>query len=298
MNQPGRTTDIVLFLQGGLGNQVCQIVFCKRLAVELNANLHISTSLYSSKFRALRGVTSRSVSPAIEGFIKTHISTLSVFNYYWLRFLARLPLNAKQLFVINDSFWDNNISIQALRQKSLIIVKSHCASSQLYKPLYDDQWIELYNSISSFSLSSGTPAVIHIRRGDYLKWPNLYYCQSSDYYIRGADQFVSLGVDKILILTDSPEWVASIDWPSHLRSCVNISSLGSDITDFLLICRSRYICTSNSTFSCTAAHIASLISQPILVTTPFNWFPPSHPGFFEIPGCSFGDMRKDNWKIL
>jgi len=298
MNQARRTTDIVLFLQGGLGNQVCQIVFCKQLALDLNANLHISTSLYGSRFRAIRGVTSRSVSPAIERFIKPYTSISNLFKYYWLRFLARLPLNTKQIFVINDSFWDNSFSIQALREKNLIIVKSHCTSSHLYKPLYDNQWISLYNSISSSGSSSSTSAVIHVRRGDYLKWPNLYYCQPPDYYIRGADQFVASGVDKILILTDSSEWVASIDWPAHLRSRVDIPSVGSDISDFLLICRSRYICTSNSTFSCTAAHLASLISQPIIVTTPSHWFPRSHPGFIKRPGFSFGDMRKDDWKIL
>lgn len=110
---------------------------------------------------------------------------------------------------------------------------------------------------------------IHVRRGDYVKFPNHHPMLPIEYYkdiLSRLPEDVS-GID---IYTDSPEWCKK-----HFPE-VNII-IGSDhkITDWhemQLMSRYNYLIISNSSFSWWAAYLASGDTE---VYAPKTWFGPA-----------------------
>jgi len=55
-------------------------------------------------------------------------------------------------------------------------------------------------------------AFLHIRRGDYLKYPDIHYIQPLEYYIKASENFT-----KILVISDDMNWVKGQDFISDSK---------------------------------------------------------------------------------
>jgi hypothetical protein len=129
----------------------------------------------------------------------------------------------------------------------------------------------------------GTTCSVHIRRGDYLNYPNHHPVLSADYYKRAMRQFHP----------DTVFWVFSDDiaWVKENIHAPNICySHESDIVDFF----SQSLCThhiiANSTFSWWAAWLNP--SKTKRVIAPSQWFGSA------LSHYNMGDLIPQGWSRI
>ena len=110
---------------------------------------------------------------------------------------------------------------------------------------------------------------IHIRRGDYLNYPNHHPQQSLEYYKKAIDKF---GIDRTyIIFSDDLEGVK--DMFSFLPNKLLYTS-NKDWLDLytMSLCEHNIIC--NSTFSWWAAYLNENSNK--VITAPKKWFGPAY----------------------
>ena len=299
------TRRIILLLQGGLGNQLLQIVFASHLARILQSDLIIYDNLLYSTSRRLRGITSRQLSLPVNRCIKQYLKSGFSLKYLSCRFQARARFSSRTTQIINDIDWSHDIIDQVLSNYETLIIKSHCSSAQLFDKRYDQDWLNLYESLARYSSSpiesDEYSATLHIRRGDYQKWPNLYRLLPDEYFYQGASFIMAQTKQQALvfkILTDDHMLVRQIAISNSYQSLRSTIGNSDEIDDFITLCNSDYIVISNSTFSSVAAHISELLGYAKIVVAPREWFPVGHRQSGQQPGKCLGDMRKEGWKLL
>jgi len=289
---------VTLLLQGGMGNQLCQIVFALYLTEQLNATLEICSSLLDSNIRAFRGLSSRKIEPVLLPLLYQYPSHLNKQQYYMHRLYMRLGRQSSTFYITDANFLsvaklDFNLSC------SNIIIKSHCASAYLFRPCFSKYWLHLA-AILGVHPRNDRQISMHIRRGDYVKWPHLYRLLDSEYFLKALDKISQTYPPHLFalqIVTDSPDWAMNQPWPESIRSRICCSSGSSTLDDFLALSSSQGICISNSTFSATSAHIAELISNDVCIVAPRLWFPDGDERNHYSVGVSIGDMRRPSWTL-
>jgi hypothetical protein len=126
---------------------------------------------------------------------------------------------------------------------------------------------------------------IHVRRGDYLKFPNHHPTQETSYYMKGVKK---IGMDKIfLVFSDDIQWCKD-NFP-EMKNFVYIEGQ-KDYEDFLLMssCKHNIIC--NSSFSWWAAWINQNSNK--IVIAPKKWFGPAYAHF------DTKDLYCEDWILL
>lgn len=117
---------------------------------------------------------------------------------------------------------------------------------------------------------------LHVRRGDYLNYPDIHPTCSLDYY----QQALEMLPDKpVKIFTDDPEWCRK----SFSGDRFEVSDKDF-IEDFELLTKCSYNIIANSSFSWWGAWL----SDSKKVIAPKQWFGPKGPGSAE-------DIIPDTW---
>ena len=122
--------------------------------------------------------------------------------------------------------------------------------------LKDDYIVELRNSVS-----------LHIRRGDYLKFPKHHPLPSSDYYMKAVQEIrKERDVYCILVFSDDIEWCKKELRSPEIRFIEGLQ----DYEDMLLmsLCNANVI--SNSSFSWWASYFNQNADK--MVYAPKRWF--------------------------
>ncbi len=116
-----------------------------------------------------------------------------------------------------------------------------------------------------------TTAFLHIRRGDYLKFSDVHFVQPIEYYVTAAQRLLSsnLIVNKILVLSDDPEWAKSQEvFKMSIFECVDMPN-ELDALALMTLCEAGAIC-ANSTFSWWGAFLGTYGKRnPVII--PRNW---------------------------
>lgn len=102
----------------------------------------------------------------------------------------------------------------------------------------------------------------HIRRGDYLKYPDIHYVCKTDYFDKCFAYFNDHEID---VFTDSPEYV--LDEFKHQK--FNLIRSNSELEDLALLSQYNNIVCSNSTFSWWASFLGN---EDKLIIVPNKWF--------------------------
>ena len=124
---------------------------------------------------------------------------------------------------------------------------------------------------------------LHVRRGDYLKFPKHHPVQSIDYYAAALELLPRI---QVLVTTDDPKWVRNQKLFQQAR--FHLVESGNSAEDFTIQALANYSIISNSSFSWWGAWLA----KPSQVVAPSTWFGP------KLAHQSIVDLYPSEWVVL
>ena len=155
--------------------------------------------------------------------------------------------------------------------------------SEIYFKENRDLIISLFSFKSDYSIPAGkyiesirenlkAPIIasIHVRRGDYLMYPDHHPVCTKEYYNRAIEYLVGKFVEvKFLVFSDDPEWCRKqFNEPMYV-----ISDLKNPYTELCAMSLCNHHIIANSSFSWWGAWLN--VRSDKLVIAPKNWFGPA-----------------------
>jgi hypothetical protein len=264
---------IYCHLKGGLGNMLFQIAMIKSLSIDLDTtfsipnlidNLHLinNDNLHNPKikhsFEYLENM------PFLQD-INTDPPNKNIniikypFNY------DQLELPKNEDFLIDGFFQSEKYFLHNKKE----ILNWFNFSDRIKKIVF-----EKYGNFLKLK-----PTSLHVRRGDYLKFPKIHYVQSIEYYRNAVDV---LKPEHLLIFSDDIEWCKN---NLNFKNCSFIENEKDYIELYLMsLCVNNII--SNSSFSWWGAWMNNNNDKKII--GPKIWFHPN----FKTPSY---DIIPNNW---
>lgn len=112
---------------------------------------------------------------------------------------------------------------------------------------------------------------VHVRRGDYLKYPDKHPPVTIEYLKEAIQYFIDLGYRSFVVCSDDIKWCREHLMPMELRSIVFSYSAGhSPIEDLALLSCAEHQIISNSSFSWWGAFLNQ--NHDKIVIAPKIWF--------------------------
>jgi len=270
------TTQLELFLQGGLGNQLIQLAYADSLQVRTGSRVRINPVLLHPIWSRLRSISRRqrcwpwaSTLPEVSGLPR---QVLGLFRLYHSRLRAG---------PFTDRCSDNELleQITATGVDAWQGLLGYFQRHQVFGDPAQRFWSHLKRQLLQRHTLTPFPrgqVVAHIRLGDYL-WPEnqrLFARYPLSQQIRNAQQWSSQlgGPETVHLVTDDPIHLQQLlaDQPSGsfaIHRGVNAED------DFLFLARHRHIVGSNSTFSLCSGRLATeLWGEPHVLTIPSRWY--------------------------
>jgi len=129
---------------------------------------------------------------------------------------------------------------------------------------------------TNFDISFADICSIHVRRGDYLKYPLIHTNIGMDYYRKAIEIMRSKGYEKFLVFSDDIDWCKQ----NFIGDEYSFSEGLKNYEDLIKMsaCRSHII--ANSSFSWWGARLG--INPTRTVIAPKQWFGPEGPSTYEI----------------
>lgn len=245
-------------LQGGLGNQLFQVAAAINLAKELNTICVFSTSLHLLSLQGNKAETYRTNIFSKINFIDTN----QIFNN--LRIYTEPSFSYKELPKNDDIILSGYFQSEKYFSQNSEYIKtlfSECESVKLY---IDQKYgsIDFINSIS-----------LHVRRGDYLRFPGIHPICKVEYYNNAISAMPDH--NNILVFSDDIAWCKE---NLNYRNIIFIEN-EKDFIDLYLMSRCKYNILANSSFSWWAAWLNNNINKKVIY--PKTWFGPQGPQDIE-----------------
>ena len=270
------------YLVGGLGNQAFQHVVIKCLKNYLGKDVYISSAdymKYKSRVRKIRGIGFCPLVPWLtdERLNENDLMLLTRLYARSSRYLTSLKACITDNFFLDTTFNEEEEFFKKLSSKNSM--KSHCITKQvldfsLFNKCWHENAIIFKNYIAKKNIifRGDYDIAIHVRRGDYLNFPDLYYQTSSDYFNNAIEEMkkrINLyGKPKCLIIGSDREWAKS-----ELRDdIISTYQYESELYDFGTIVNSRNIIVTNSSFSVSAAMYSKSINSLTNIIAPKNYY--------------------------
>jgi len=134
-------------------------------------------------------------------------------------------------------------------------------------------------------LSNESPKIsMHLRRGDYLKWPNHHPVLDVSFFERASKEFPEDSI--FLVFSDDPEWCKQ-NFPKGNYVFIEGQE---DYEDLCLMTLCDHNCIANSTFSWWGAWLNPNPNK--IVVAPKAWFGPAYSHF------PTKDLYCEGWKIV
>lgn len=119
----------------------------------------------------------------------------------------------------------------------------------------------------------GDYVALHIRRGDYLYYPEQFPTMPLEYYQAGIDHFIEKGECRFKIYSDDIEWCKTAFKPEWWGSYIEYSSNKDPLTDMKDMFNASGFIIANSTFSLFPALLRS--DNPVVVApSEDRWYGP------------------------
>lgn len=271
-------SELELFLQGGLGNQLIQGAFGVGVLAGSDFRLKINTVLLRPHISLLRRVTHRELYPFYRSEqyhrLRNNNCRLICSHRGLLKAFRSVP-------IISDQQSDVAIIEQLANMRSSgylpILGYFHRASA------FHDQTNSFWEAVADWlrenyplSMKPACRVATHIRLGDYTTVGNkkIYATAAISAQIKCALRWrTELGGDKAIdIFTDDPKLLRE-SLPDNLHNRCRIRSHRSELMDFANLCTYQSIVACNSTYSLAAAKLASVLwDNPSTVRLPHQWF--------------------------
>lgn len=234
------------YLQGGLSNQLFQIA---------------ATYCYAKKYNDI----------AIFNFNECHTSNQ---GYTSLKYKDNLfkNLNHQTNIVIDNIYIEKNHFYEEIPNLPNLQLQGYFQSEKYFNNYFDDvkklfffdekQETEIKNFLKSIDNIDNIVS-IHIRRGDYLRFPLIHPTCTIEYFTEAMSFFPN---HTFIVVSDDKDWV-KLNFNSKN---IVLSPFDNEINDLLLIKNSYNNILSNSSFSWWGAWLNSNENKKIIA--PKKWF--------------------------
>jgi len=260
-------------IYGGFGNQIYQLLQANELS-KLGFKVYVNTRDFKRVAKENADhLTARKLVLPVNFFNLEEVGSQKFLKYRIRRILRNLKIFNK--ITLNDKFFnllnDNNIKNTELKKNNYFI--GHWQSFNNLENSYEylskslSNHPILKNSLSSHKKSNST--MIHVRRGDYLKFkeelPIVYYEKSIEYIKTKTN------TTNFKIYTDDINWCKNQKLFTIADEILTSSDSPDDtVKTFGSMLNHQNYIIANSTFSLIAAFLGS--SEDSLVTYPHPWF--------------------------
>ena len=280
---------IITKIQYGLGNQLFQYAFAKRLSIESKAPLYLDLSWYEN-YNEENGYTKRDflldeLNIAYNQANKSQIKKLKI-SPVSRKFLLKLrSLNHKLYLKLTNNFeaWafeESNLDPVIMgRLYSKIYLISEWTNYQLIEPIRETLLNDFTlkkkpnnnNGIYLSNINSSNSVFIHIRRGDYLtKRMHDLGGICNEVYFDNAISYIQKKVSSptFYVFSDDLEWCKE-KFDHRGDFCFIEGNKTEPLEDLRLMMSCKHAIISNSTFSWWAAWLIKNMNKKIV--TPSVW---------------------------
>lgn len=291
---PREQHDLLLLLQGGLGNQLLQLVLAESLAKAQQNRFVGSAVLMESRSRRLRGLTPRSLS-ALVG------ERLPLRPVPWHRYLAP-RLAARFGAALAAGVLTDRLLVEAASGRggrSLLerlgwvqVIHSHSTHPALFGAEFTDSWQTSLEAVRACWWGTTVDVAVHVRRTDYLNPRSGFFPLAEPYFraaLARAMAALPAGPAPTVVhaFSDDPDWCqAHLQDPSWRLEIGG----GTPEQDLAAMVHARVLITSNSSLSAIAGHLAQLRDPRTLVLTPQHWL--------RNGDGRLGNLRKADWEVV
>jgi len=200
-----------------------------------------------------------------------------------LAYAIEMPSNLKQVYGHFYKYKNINYCAEGLNLKKYKEPTFHFSPIKKYDNMvfeggfqsykyfdsYRQDIINIFSEITKdWQLKKGVVS-IHIRRGDYLNFPNLHPIIKLDYIKKCVEYFLNLGIKNFMVFSDDIKWCELILINSNLAKYY-FSKNENPIEDMLLMSCCEHNIISNSSFSWWAAYFNQ--NPDKIVIYPSVWF--------------------------
>ena len=158
-------SDLLLLLQGGLGNQLFQVVLARTLAERWDRPLVVDPVLLGSRLRRLRRLTTRSLSPLVAQLLPETRPT-PWHHRVGARLAARWP-GPGPAWVLNDA----GLARAAAggdpleRLGAIRLLRTHATHPALYGEPFQAVWRTIAAALQPLAGPAPPTVALHARRG-------------------------------------------------------------------------------------------------------------------------------------
>jgi len=290
---------IIMRMKGGLGNQMFQYAFGRRLALERNVSLKLDLSWFESQQKREFQLDQYQIQAGYATPQETY-KLGHIFHYPLLR-------KAFSLYQLQLPYWkrrrirEENFRITDLKYTQVpkhCVLEGYFQSEKYFSPIcqlikeeltpkakYPESIQKQVGSLLADRLSVS----IHVRRGDYLFAESGFQVCELDYYLDAITHLHQrLGRLNLYIFSDDPDWVKTNLVSLKIEPInVRIINTGSDVLDIYYMSSCRHHIISNSSFGWWGSWLGEKADS--LIIFPQKWF---------IDGTYPHDMIPDRWLRL
>lgn len=144
--------------------------------------------------------------------------------------------------------------------------------SEKYWPTNDEKY-EIGDALG-FHCDKKDYIAVHVRRGDYLQYPDQFPILTQDYYTAGIDYFISAGYDNFRVYSDDIEFCKK-QFTIYCGLNFSYSNIKEPLTDMRDMYNAAGFIISNSTFSLFPA-LLRLDQPPTIAPAEHRWFGPAN----------------------
>lgn len=290
---------LLLLLQGGLGNQLFQVVLARTLAERYGRRLVVDPVLLRSRLRRLRGVTPRGLSPLVARLLP-EAGPSPWHRRAGARLAARWP--GRREGVLNDAALARAAAggDPLERLGAIRLLRTHGTHPALYGPSFEGAWRAIAAALAPAADSEPPAIALHVRRGDYLHPRSGFFPLSPGYYERAlatlapppgpslpSGEAGGAGRPPVHVFSDDPAWcrahLGAGGWEPRIAA-------GSPETDLARLASARALILSNSSFSAVAAQLARLRDPATPILCPNRWL--------RLEDGRLGDLRSPDWRTV
>ena len=252
---------------GGLGNQLFQYSTAKELSILSNKKLVINKYWYESK----------SDRPFLLDKLVCDLNVISEVKSPYDKDCHKYNCDENCHNVIDFSYHDCND----------IRLYGYFVNLNYFKNSFS-RLCNSFNSKSPYVLDDNT-ASIHIRRGDYLKFSNLFRILPDEYYVEAIERLLKINKNMtFLVFSENNERYAFLDKYNVLY----IDYLDT-VHSFWKMIATKYHIIANSTFSLWASYISNCCYNAHTIS-PLKWYTPLNIEH----NISAKKLNLENWDII
>ncbi len=255
-----------VYIYGGLGNQMFQYAFYLSLKKK-----GIPCVLDASMFL---------VNKSHNGFELFDVFGIKEDYFCAPSWLGKGYLIYQKLFIPKSSFFQEKMfSYCADVYKSACRYYSGCWLSEDYFKFFSDEIRSIYQFTgvdenaqeASVEMASDNTVSIHVRRGDYLRYPR--YCVCDEQYYKDAIDLIKIKVGNpfFFVFSDDTAWASQMMENFNLRyKVIDFNKGNRSFQDMYLMSQCRHHIIANSTFSWWGAWLDPRPDK--IVIAPSTWF--------------------------